>query len=159
MPRLSSGNPLDKFNNADEIITPMQWMACPTCAVQYAIPVILEQMRADDGEPYYCPNGHEILIEERENATDLAEERDRLKQENIQLRHSLDQTQAKLRDQRTASTESKHADDPDTTIKPNTQVTEDAVLPCPYCDRKLKNRRGLTHRRRSAHRDELGGGT
>ena len=155
MARLHKRSPLDNYNDVHNITTPMRRIAYAKGTIQFALPVILHEYRLEYVEPFYCPNGHKITVEELEDKSDLAEQNEPLKNENLVLLHRLEQAEAKARDRRGVSTDHERTDGPDATRNPNTSVTDDAVFSHPYCDQKMKSKRGPIHHGRSVHRDEL----
>lgn len=64
---------------------------CAVCGTTFAISEYFEKRRRDDGEQFYCPNGHSLSF------NDTLEKR--LKKELAQERASHDQTRAQCRDE------------------------------------------------------------
>lgn len=46
--------------------TNLEFHNCPVCAVAYAAPPSLFKKRREDGQPFWCPNGHSLSFHETE---------------------------------------------------------------------------------------------
>lgn len=72
---------------------------CASCGVVFAIPSTLEKRRREDGQNFYCPNGHVLVFsgpsEAEKKATAAKERADRL---GAQLMAQRDQTHAAQRE-------------------------------------------------------------
>ena len=44
--------------NTELILEPMRTWRCTVCNIAYSIPVEFDQRRRQDGQNFYCPNGH-----------------------------------------------------------------------------------------------------
>jgi len=53
---------------------------CPTCGVLYGIPKTMDNNRRENGEHWYCPNGHSIVYSEP-NSSKLEHAESQLKYE------------------------------------------------------------------------------
>jgi hypothetical protein len=89
-------------------------MCCPVCGVNYAIPQTMQAAARSAGErkiTWFCPNGHDLgyngpseVEKERDRVTsELQYQRDR----SGRLAAEVDQTKAKLRAQKGATTKAK----------------------------------------------------
>ncbi len=91
----TGGSPLEANGQAEEaeeikeskgmakvnVITDLAVKECPVCGVFYALPQQLDGKHQENGEGWYCPNGHTLVYKDTEA---------------MRLRHRLDQTEAEL---------------------------------------------------------------
>ena len=58
-----------------------QLTACPTCGIEFGVPVHYDKCRCEDGKDFYCPNGHALHMRKpevqalREQVADLTKMR------------------------------------------------------------------------------------
>lgn len=82
----------------------MEVHTCPVCGVVYYMPTNLVTSRRQTGEPFFCPNGHNLHFTGdtvptlREKLKKAEEENARLKKENIGLLSRIEQLEAKVAD-------------------------------------------------------------
>ncbi len=85
-----------------EVRVKMLLKQCPVCGVVYGLPERLDRNRRDDGDTFYCPNGHELVYPEKEESertkAELQAEIKRLQGELIQVRHECEQAEARASD-------------------------------------------------------------
>lgn len=111
---------------------------CPDCGAVYGITERCFDKRTRDGRAIYCPNGHELHVTRDGTGESPIVEAERLRGELIQVRHQLEQTEAKL------SAAEPPAEKPD-------------PLQCPYCARRFKSMLWARRHVARMHGDQLTG--
>jgi hypothetical protein len=76
--------------------TTLEVTTCGACGVLFAMPQRLLESCREDGDNFFCPNGHSLTFTDYENAR-LKKERDRLKNRLAFVTARADQTEASLR--------------------------------------------------------------
>jgi hypothetical protein len=97
------------------------WMMCCKCGVFFALPNLYIDNRREDGEDFFCPNGHDQAYPDP-NEEDSPEVRD-LKQQLAQAVHNADQAQAKMNELQEQQQPHAHAAKPENTGRKNGKNT------------------------------------
>lgn len=100
---------------------------CCNCGVEFASPVIA--IRRNDGQPFYCPNGHRQWYTETE-AAKLRKELDAEKAKREQAEREAEWAKAEARNDRTQRTKAMNK------LKKIEARVNAGV--CPLCDRTFK---------------------
>lgn len=74
----------DLFTSGTQIVVE----TCYKCAVEFALPVAVRDARANDGAPFYCPNGHGQHYTKSEN--------DKLKDRIVELEKIIEQKERSI---------------------------------------------------------------
>jgi hypothetical protein len=108
---------------------------CPTCGVLYAAPTRLFDARDEDGECWYCPNGHSVVFTtpkgKRDEQARLERQLQREREHSARMAAQRDQAQADARAQKAAKTRIKNDRD-----RIKTRVANGV---CPHCNRTFQN--------------------
>jgi hypothetical protein len=75
--------------------TTLEVEVCASCGVLFAAPKRLLESCQEDGDAFFCPNGHSLVFNNYENKL-LKRERDRLKDRLAAATSRADQTEASL---------------------------------------------------------------
>jgi hypothetical protein len=89
---------------------------CPECFINFSLPRSLYKARCEDGEPIFCPVGHEMFYDgddsgKSNNKGNTRPDDRRKRQEKIRQLHELEQAEARIAEKATGQPQSEQAEE------------------------------------------------